>query len=566
MSVENKWLVKSSDTILGPYPFDQVVESIFSGEIHLLDEIKGPFERWRPIRDHSLFAAAIEKLKATTYSSKRENTMTATVDLGTQTHEMTKSAVTPASQETKTPIMTQAAVTQSIGEVNGHMPRPPQQQYQQQRRSRFSTVFALSFFILVAGGIAYLIYQLKETKLIEQKISAYGQLTDNAIGHLKTGEYQKALKNFSLAYNISPNDPNLVIEMAPLSVQFDGQFSKVQVMLEGLMVTNYQKEYVTRAQTTIGLTHSYRAQYKEALAAYDQAIKLDDQFLPALIDKAFVLIKMKRPADAVELMKKVVSDNPDEAIAHYFYIRSLVEDGMKSGDKTLLEEALSVSNEFGQKFADFKQEVLFLDILAKLNLDAPAAEIDALTKEMLMVDSELTNLHVHDTLLDFQTFNWLDYTPYCDKIINKVDPYTGQLLKGFCYLKINRTIEAKKIFEALLSQQNDDGLLQALYAASLLKMNDLSQAKNALGFINQVNEKQPVVETILRGCLSAGDLACGEAIFKGQHSKHISLLYSHWGNSEINMTRDKRKAKSSVQLGLEIAPNFAPLLKLNRKQ
>lgn len=564
MNVEKKWLVKSSDNILGPYPFDQVVESIFSGEIHLLDEIKGPFERWRPIRDHSLFAAAIERLKASTYSSKRENTMTATMDLGTQTGEMTKSHVTPTSESTATPIMDSKETPDIRPDVAQQRQSPSQ--YQVSRRSRFSTMFALTFSLIVVAGIGYLVYQFKETKLIEQKISAYGQLTDNAIHSLKVGEYQKALKNFSLAYNISPNDPNLVIEMAPLSVQFDGQFSKSQVMLETLLASHNTREYATRAKNTIGLAHSYRTQYQDALSSYDQVIKLDDQFVPALINKAYILIKLKKPDEAVDIMKKVVNDNPDEPMAHYFYVRSLVEEGLKSGSAVYFDEALSVSSQFAQRFSDLKQEVLFLNVIAKANLGANPTELNGLVKDMLMVDTELTNFHVHDTLIDFQIFNWLDYYPHCEKLMSRLDAYTGPLFKGFCFLKINRTMEAKKIFESLLSQQNDDGILQALYAAALLKLNDLSQAKNSLGFINQVDEKQPVVETILRGCLAAGDLPCGEAIFKGQNSKHISLLYSHWGNSEINFDRDKRKAKKSIQLGLEISPKFAPLLKLSHKQ
>ena len=102
---EKKWLVKSSDTIQGPLEFDVVVENIFTGDIHLLDEIKGPFERWRPIKDHSLFAAAIEKLKATTYQ-QRENTVTEAIDLGTKTHEITQSktlTLTQNKEETLTP-------------------------------------------------------------------------------------------------------------------------------------------------------------------------------------------------------------------------------------------------------------------------------------------------------------------------------------------------------------------------------------------------------------------------------------------------------------------------------
>lgn len=573
MSTDYRWLVKSSDLILGPYEFDQVVESIFNGEIHLLDEIKGPFERWRPIKDHSLFAAAIEKLKATTYS-QRENTITATVDLGTQTHDLTRSQTGSQTQElTKTPTMTSGSTQGTEFPVEDSEERPI---YQPQvngggvvkappRKPKTYGAFLMSFLLLLVAGAGYLIYEFQQTKLIEQKISAYDQLTDNAILHLKTGEYQKALKNFAMAYNISPNDPNLILEMAPLSVQFDGQFSQVELMVNGLLANQYKKDYTKRGKNIIGLTYSYRTKFQEALAMYDEVISVDRQFLPPKINKAFVLLKLKRPKDAVELMRTVVTEFPDEAIAHYLYIRSLVELGMKSQNKAYYQEALSVSRQFSRNFSDLKQEVSFLIALAKMKLQVTGDELERLVKNFLRVDIELTNLHVHDTLMDFQSFNWVDYIPHCKSMMGQLSEYSAKLVEGFCFLKINRTIEAKKIFEGLLSEQDKDGVLQALYASSLLKLEELSQAKNTLGFISQVDQKQAVVETILRGCLNKNDLSCGEAIFRGRHAKHISLLYSHWGNSEIHVEKDRKRAKSSIQLGLEISPNFAPLLKLKRQ-
>ena len=199
-------------------------------------------------------------------------------------------------------------------------------------------------------------------------------------------------------------------------------------------------------------------------------------------------------------------------------------------------------------------------------LEATPEQLQGHITRFLQVDIDLTKLHVHNTLIDFQSFNWIDYfNKHCKVFDAGLDDYHKKMLQGFCLLKVNRPLESKKIFEELMSQNNDDGVLQALYASTLLMLNNISQAKNALGFINQIEKKKPVVETILRGCLKAGDLNCGEAIFRGRHAKHISLLYSHWGNSEVNFAKNRRKAKSSVVLGLEISPNFAPLLKIKRK-
>ena len=126
-------------------------------------------------------------------------------------------------------------------------------------------------------------------------------------------------------------------------------------------------------------------------------------------------------------------------------------------------------------------------------------------------------------------------------------------------------IEAKNIFEELLSQKNNDGILQALYATSLLKLEELSQAKNSLGFLSQMDQKKPLIETILRGCLVAGDENCGQAIFKGENSKHLSFLYSHWGNASILLKKSRSEARASIREGLNQSPNFAPLLKMQKQ-
>lgn len=78
---DEKWLVKSNSKISGPFTFDEIVESIVHGDTHVLDEIQGPFERWRPIRDYPLFSAAIARLKASTLR-KAEYTLT-DIDGGT---------------------------------------------------------------------------------------------------------------------------------------------------------------------------------------------------------------------------------------------------------------------------------------------------------------------------------------------------------------------------------------------------------------------------------------------------------------------------------------------------
>jgi Tfp pilus assembly protein PilF len=571
MDTDNKWLVKSSDTISGPYQFDEVVQHIFSGDIHLLDEIKGPFERWRIIKDHSLFAAAIERLKATTYT-RREETMTHTLDLNTKTHELTKThTLTHPDELSQTPKIETNESSDSVHTVRARPAMMTSSTYpanpagSAQSQSRVATVFIVSFLLMIVAGGAFLVFESTKVKNPVEQTRTAEQLTDEALSYLKVGDYQKSLNNFILAYNLSGSDANIILEMAPLSVQFDGQFSHVEIMVENLLATNYKKDSMKRGKNIVGMTHSYRGRYKDSLKHYDEALEVDGNYFPAQINKAFALIKLGEPEVAVKQLKKVVGSQAQQPLAHYLFIRALVESGIKTETPNYFEEALSVSQQFDQRFSDFKQEVLFFKALAKKELGATPKELEVAVRSFLRVDPELTNLHVHDTHIDFQSFNWLDFNNACQGLSQSLEGYMASLTEGFCFLKNNRILDAKKRFETLLADHNKDGALQSLYASTLLKLDDNSPAKNVLGFISQIDDKQPVVETVLRGCLLVNNMSCSEAVFKGKHGRHISLLYSHWGNSEILFASDRGGARNSINLGLEISPNFAPLLKLKRR-
>ena len=109
--------------------------------------------------------------------------------------------------------------------------------------------------------------------------------------------------------------------------------------------------------------------------------------------------------------------------------------------------------------------------------------------------------------------------------------------------------------------------MQALYASVLFKMGDIGQAKNILNFIGQADQKQSMIEVTLRGCLLSEDIHCAKEIMSNNvFSKYISMLYSHWGYSAVFLREAPEEAQISVNLGLEISPNFAPLLRLKKKE
>jgi tetratricopeptide (TPR) repeat protein len=577
-STDCKWLVKSNDLINGPYEFNEVVENIFKGDVHLLDEIKGPFERWRPIRDHSLFAAAIEKLKATTYA-RREVTITETVDLGTHTVDLTQTSTETLGESTNTMTSTSSQTASGINmNTNTGISAPPvnnrRQSHSQgvpkpkaipKQKSRFPMAFIMTFIVIMVGAAGMLLFEAKKAKTVEKNISNFDKYTDQGLIHLKIGQYKEALSFFNSAYEISPDDPNLILEMSPLLIQFDGQFGQVQVMIENLLATRHQKEFMKKGKNIVGMSLSYRARYNDALDELNKSLSFDDQYYPSLVNKGYVLLKLGKSGEAIKVLEKAVKVSPREALARYLLTRGYIQEGFRTGKKQYFSEALSTSNEYAQQFSDFRQEVLFLVAVAKMELNSPLPELTAAVRRFLEVDTELTAMHVHNVEYDFQSFNWLDYSELCKGLAQKLDQFNSAMLQGFCELKTGNITTAKTSFERILSQNKNDGGLQALYVSTLFLLNNVAQAKNSINFIAQVDKPKPLVQSLLRGCLVAKDLVCVEKIMKSPYAKQLSLLYSYWSIAELNHGQSVQKTQKSISQGLNLSPSFAPLLKLRRQ-
>ena len=586
MDVDKQWLVKTGDAIIGPFPFDEVVEKIFAGEMNLIDEIQGPFERWRPIRDHSLFAAAIEKFKATAFKARdmRENTVTSTMDIGTQT-ELTNNETISSTIEQETakfdatlpgvdiPDLQELREEPVRRPANRPTPPPPgptrithQSPPPTTASARRSSMgFILSFLLIVGGITTYLVYEFRQTKLIEQKISAFAQLTDKALDYMRVGEYQKSLRSFNLAHSISPNDPNLLVEMSPLSVQLGGQWNETRDRMVRLLAINKQKTIRKKAYNIIGLAYSYEGRLSEALTSFNNSLRVDSHYVPAILNKAFTLMRLKKADEASSLLLQTVNENRENSLARFLYIRSLLNRGSAAENTNAFREVILAGEQYLERFPDFRQEVLFVIALAKLAIGVPVEELVGVTRALLSVDLELTNLHVHDPDVDFQIFGWSNFSVYCNRLAGSLPAYESKLVAGFCQLKIGQMAKAKITFDSLLSKYSGDGVLQALKASTLLRMNDLSQAKNALSILNQVQEKNPLVEAILRGCLAKEDLNCARSIFAGEHANLISPLYQTWGKAAVSYKQSRSQAKSFIDRGLSLSPDFGPLLKIRKR-
>ncbi len=98
------------------------------------------------------------------------------------------------------------------------------------------------------------------------------------------------------------------------------------------------------AHHLIGMVHEERNELEEALAQYQQAIKADSELIDAYLSAGGVLLKLRRPSEALPLLDKAAELRPNLAEIHYHRARARIEVGQLPGAQQDLETAVRLQN------------------------------------------------------------------------------------------------------------------------------------------------------------------------------------------------------------------------------
>jgi len=139
---------------------------------------------------------------------------------------------------------------------------------------------------------------------------------------LNRGDVEKAEENLSLAQKNQPDAPYLGIIKAHLLLnqgKLDEASTAYRKRLEGQGLERWQQ-----AECYFGLGRVFmaRGDLVQAVAAFDEAIRLDPAFLQAYTAKGLSLDRLGRPREAVELYQQAAAVNPEDPIVLSLHSRS----------------------------------------------------------------------------------------------------------------------------------------------------------------------------------------------------------------------------------------------------
>lgn len=158
--------------------------------------------------------------------------------------------------------------------------------------------------------------------------------------HQRSGNNKAAEAAFLTVERRNPGNPQVLFLLA--LAQFTmGKYDQAES--NGLKVIASGTQ-AGPAHHLLGMVYEERNALDKALDSYEQAIKADRRFVDAYLSSGSVLLKLRRPADALPMLDKAVELRPGLAETHYHRARARIELGQLSAAQEDLETTVRLQD------------------------------------------------------------------------------------------------------------------------------------------------------------------------------------------------------------------------------
>lgn len=161
-----------------------------------------------------------------------------------------------------------------------------------------------------------------------------------AVCHQRNGNNEAAEAAFLTVERRNPGNPQVLFLLA--LTQFTmGKYDQAES--NGLKVIASGTQ-AGPAHHLLGMVYEEQNALDKALASYEQAVKADRQLVDAYLSSGSVLLKLRRPTDALPMLDKAVALRPGLAEAHYHRARARIELGQLSAAREDLETTVRLQD------------------------------------------------------------------------------------------------------------------------------------------------------------------------------------------------------------------------------
>lgn len=558
---------------MGPYTKDQVAHSLRTREFVMVDEICMPGQRWRTIREQSMFATILEELRRESLQSADDSFTgsTTSLDVFNEDPEVTPTQEIPSlsHRHSRAEVVIDNVVEQRTGSQTSNpgvssFGLPSDVRVQQQVESKMRYLWMACALVVIAA-LAIVLYR-QNAQIQQTKIESKDEFAE-AMRAMDIGDMNVALEKFKNVYAQDPNNKNLDVYLGALLVQMEGQTVLGRRLLTRSFET--QPQFKKQAWTGIGLANMTDGEWDSAEDAFKKALKEDPFFFPALINLGVVSAQKRQWVQAKNFIQSAIDKGAEEGIAYLLLAEVYIDLWKSSGNKTDLAEAQRVLQDYVRTGSDYNQEAQL--VLAYIDLlQGSATRSENRINKMLDLDPNMTGEHRHNLFISSNRTGWPQLLKYCEKIRDGMGKSARTTaFMAFCQFKAGQKNEAKYLIDGAIAQAPRDGLIQSLYGY-MLKANGLEeQASVAVGKALELNSKSEwLLPYILQGrfCEQKGDWDCAKLNWSQVLGAHNSQLTALAGMGRIYFQQKNwSDAKEVLTKGLTLSADYIPLRRLAKQ-
>lgn len=566
------WLVKSAGRVLGPVSAQQVAERLATREFTIMDEISKPCGRWAYIRDEAVFAKIVQELRFRNTKIDDDTTQALNTPVGTQTLSLTDAnSADDMTAEIPMPDI-QDAVYQSFERITEN-PRHQRSfddvfvyegDSRAQKRASAKWMWVLTAVIGITT-LMYIAFNQFVAKPIQQRDSNQQSITAG-LDALEIGNYKKALDNLRQAHETNSEDRSIFLPLAILEIQVGNETVKGLRLLDRLKGSNIDSK---RLLVGRGLAALKDGEYSEAEKHFDQALRSDSLFAPALVNLGAAALYLGEPQRAIGYLQMAVRDGSRESVAHLMSVEALAALVSKGKERPLLQQSLEqLARQISAERVHFRQKIVAqLYGLKLLQLERQIPQYLPLFLDAPVANEQpfKTDLYVHNDRV-----NWERYGQWCLEVLTAQEPTASVVAaEALCLFHMGDLLGASRKMEDAVAQAPRDRLIHAVYAALLLGMSSPERAEaavqKALQLEGPANYQLPLI-VAAQLCDIKGNHQCAKSHWEDLLKIRPNSLYAHSGLAKHWLKAGEiDRANRHIEAALNINSKYIGALQLKEE-
>ena len=581
MSVlEKKWLIRSSNTILGPYTKKEIEDLLKETGIFIHDEVAAPCTFWQALQNHPEFKNIAENFRSkgsfshlvktiggkltstfstgvtpTTKSEKINQTLTDTVKVTEEwepTKTLSQESQTGEVQEADFELVESPELQTSPPTSNYRRVKTNQLRVEKKTKQKPTGIWIIGL-ILALGLIGYVVFQkVIRPQMMQEKI-LLSQIKEEGHAAFLSGNFENAFQNFEKGLKEGSLGTKEKLLMIVLLIQRN----QIELAENLLQSVPDQDRSDTRFLLAQGLLFMYERRFSEAEELFTQA----EIFHPesSLLNLSLLKFFEENYKVSLDYVNKLLLSGYERGIG--FYLKALNQIQTSSDPSGVKKD---ITN-YMDKTLEYHQE--FYLLMAYLSaLQRNKKETSHFIKKTLNEDPYFVEEYHYDPFLAVQLLDWSFLMDYCSKVfkLNSGKSFFN-VMKGLCLLKANVDDKGASHLERAKAQTPDHPIILSMYAFHLIQGGFFTEAGEVLEAAVQHNKRNLLIPYVMQGRLyeKRGEWVSALQSWKkalSLNSYHIpSLTGAAVSSFHLNKNSEMKYYKDK---GLELYPHQKRLLML----